>query len=64
MTTRDKFTKLMESMSTDGIKQAIRQTWNSPEGMIFREIGFEIMDERHGEEFSDAAYAELYAECH
>lgn len=58
---RDNFKKLMDSMDTNGIIDAMRQTWNKPEGEIFREIGFEIIDERVSEEESDRIYAELYA---
>lgn len=58
---RDNFKKLMDSMDTDGIIEAMRQTWDKPEGEIFREIGFEIIDERVSEEESDRIYAELYA---
>lgn len=58
---RDNFKKLMGSMDIEGIIEAMRQTWDKPEGEIFREIGFEIIDERVSEEESDRIYAELYA---
>lgn len=58
---RDNFKKIMNSMDTKGIIEAMRQTWDKPEGEIFREIGFEIIDERVSEEESDRIYAELYA---
>nr|DAU21053.1 MAG TPA: hypothetical protein [Caudoviricetes sp.] len=58
---RDNFKKIMNSMDTNGIIEAMRQTWDKPEGEIFREIGFEIIDERVSEEESDRIYAELYA---
>lgn len=58
---RDNFKKIMDSMDTNGIIEAMRQTWDKPEGEIFREIGFEIIDERVSEEESDRIYAELYA---
>lgn len=58
---REQFKNLMEGMDTEGIIEAMRQTWDKPEGEIFREIGFEIIDERVSEEESDRIYAELYA---
>lgn len=58
---KEQFKKLMNSMDIVGIKDSIFITWDAPEGEIFREIGFEILDERLGEEESDRIYAELYA---
>lgn len=57
----EQFKKVMGTMDTEGIKEAMLRTWNSPEGEIFREIGFDIIEERLGEEASDRIYAELYA---
>lgn len=62
MTTREKFAKLMGGMSTDGIIDAMRQTWNEDYGEVFREIGFEIIDSRVSEAESDRIYTDLYHE--
>ena len=50
----------MNTMDTEGIKEAIIATWNRPEGEIFREVGFDILEERLGEEKADAIYSEIY----
>lgn len=55
-----KFYDTMNTMSTEGIKAAILQTWNMPEGEIFREVGFEILEERLGEEEADKVYLEIW----
>lgn len=55
-----KFYDTMNTMSTEGIKEAIVATWNRPEGEIFREVGFDILEERLGEEEADAIYSEIY----
>lgn len=47
-------------MDNEGIKEAIVATWNMPEGEIFREVGFDILEERLGEEEADAIYSEIY----
>lgn len=55
-----KFYDTMNAMSTEGIKEAIVATWNRPEGEIFREVGFEILEERLGEEEADEVYMEIW----
>ena len=55
-----KFYDTMNTMSPEGIKEAIVATWNRPEGEIFREVGFDFLEERLGEEESDAIYSEIY----
>ena len=55
-----KFYDTMNTMSTEGIKEAIVATWNRPEGEIFREVGFDILEKRLGEEEADAIYSEIY----
>ena len=56
----DKFYKTMNLLDNDGIKEALLATWNMPEGEIFREVGFEILEERLGEDEADAIYCELW----
>lgn len=58
--TMKKFYDTMNTMDTEGIKEAIVATWNRPEGEIFREVGFDILEERLGEEEADAIYSEIY----
>lgn len=55
-----KFYDTMNTLATDAIKAAILKTWNRPEGEIFREVGFDILEERLGEEEADAIYSEIY----
>ena len=55
-----KFYDTMNTMDTEGIKEAIIATWNRPEGEIFSEVGFDILEERLGEEEADAIYSEIY----
>jgi len=55
-----KFFETMNTLDTEGIKEAIIATWNRPEGEIFREVGFDILEERLGEEEADAIYSEIY----
>ena len=50
-------------MEDSAIIDSMRQTWNDPEGEIFREFGFEILEARNGEEFADDIYEMLYFEC-
>lgn len=45
---KKRFYNTMNTMDTEAIKSAILQTWNRPEGEIFREVGFEILEERLG----------------
>ena len=60
---KEKFKSLMETMSTDEIIEPIRKTWKAAEGAIFREFGFDIIEEREGEDEADRIYAELFASC-
>lgn len=55
-----KFFETMNTLDTEGIKEAIIATWNRPEGEIFREVGFEILEERLGEEEADEIYSEIW----
>lgn len=59
-----KFTELMNSMDLEGIKEAMLRTWNEPCGEIFREVGFDIIEDRFGEEVSDRVYSELWTIAH
>lgn len=62
-TPEQKFKAMMEGQSTEAIIDDIRKTWNDPAGGIFREYGFEIIEQRLGEEESDRIYAELWSEA-
>lgn len=65
MTGRERiFYNTMNTLSTDGIVDAMVRTWDEPEGAIFREIGFEIIEARHGEEYADRVYNNLWDELH
>lgn len=57
-----RFYATMNTMETAAIIDAMRQTWNQPEGEIFREIGFEILENREGEEKADEIYNDLWHE--
>lgn len=59
--TRDNFMKLMNGLSTSEIINAIDKTWDTAEGEIFRDCGFEIIDGRVLEEESDKIYSELWS---
>lgn len=54
------FTAKMAKLSTAEIIDQIGKTWNSEFGGIFREAGFEILEDRLGEEESDRIYAEIW----
>lgn len=58
--TRKNFKAKMEKLTIDEIKELMLSTWNESVGMLFREVGFEIIDERVSEEESDEIYDELY----
>lgn len=57
-----KFYEVMNGLTTSAIIEAMRKTWNQPEGEIFREYGFEIIEDREGEEYADSVYNKLYKE--
>lgn len=58
--TKANFKRKMEQLSIAQIKDLMLNTWHDEVGMLFREIGFEIIDERVGEEESDSIYDECY----
>lgn len=58
--TKQNFKRTMEQLNIKQIKSIIVKTWNEAAGELFREIGFEIIDERVGEEESDRIYEECY----
>lgn len=59
---RNKFEKKMNELTNDQVIDLIKSTWNEQCGVLFREIGFEILEQRNGEEYSDRVYAELFNE--
>jgi len=60
MATNDNFMKLMNTLGTSAIIDLLDRTWGTPEGEIFRDYGFEIIDSRVSEEESDKIYSELW----
>ena len=60
--TETAFRRLMETMDDEGIVEAMRRTWNEPEGAIFREFGFQVIEERHGAEWADDLYDNMWDE--
>lgn len=58
--TKQNFKCKMEQLNVEQIKSLIVTTWNDATGELFREIGFEIIDERVGEKESDRIYDECY----
>lgn len=58
--TRENFKKKMNGLTIDQIKELMLTTWNDSIGGLFREVGFEIIDERVSEEESDRIYFELW----
>lgn len=64
MTTREKFEKKLNSLNNDQIIELIDTTWEDATGCFFREIGFDIIEERMGEEESDRIYDELWYKHH
>lgn len=60
---RNQFKAKMEKLTTDEIKDFIVRTWNDATGGLFREIGLEVIEERVGEEESDAIYSEIWHLC-
>lgn len=61
---RNQFKAKMESLTIDQIKEFILLTWNDATGGLFREIGFEVIEERLGEEEGDRIYSELWHTAH
>lgn len=61
MATNDNFMKLMDTLGTNAIIDLLDRTWDMPEGDIFRDYGFEIIDSRVSEEESDRIYSELWS---
>lgn len=60
MTTAQKFQAKMNKLSNEQLVSLIDMTWNEPTGMMFREYGFEILEERLGEDEADAIYSKLF----
>lgn len=58
--TRDNFLKRMNGLSISEIISLMDKTWDTPEGEIFRDCGFEIIDGRVSEEESDKIYSALW----
>lgn len=52
----------MSKLDTQAIIDLMAKFWNKPEGGIFREAGFDIIEDRLGEEESDRIYNNLYDE--
>lgn len=61
MATNDNFMKLMSTLGTSAIIDLLDRTWDTSEGEIFRDYGFEIIDSRVSEEESDRVYSELWS---
>ena len=56
----DKFKDTFSKLDTQTIINQIEETWNKPYGCVFREYGFEIIEERLGEEEADRIYNYLW----
>lgn len=50
----------MKALTTDQIIEAIKATWDMPEGGVIRDHGFDEIEDRLGEEESDRIYDELW----
>lgn len=53
----------MQQIGVRGIKEAILRTWDEPEGIIVREVGFDILEELLGEEAADQEYENIWEEA-
>ena len=62
--TKKSFEKKMNLLTTDEIIALIKTTWTDCTGELFREVGFYIIEEREGEEYSDRIYSEIWHEIH
>ena len=60
MTTTEKFRATLATLATSDIIDAIDRTWDAPEGAAFREWGFDIIEDRMGEDESDRIYSEMW----
>ena len=58
--TKKNFQKLMNSLDNEQIAALIEQTWNDATGAMFREIGFEILETRIGEDATDELYNSIW----
>lgn len=56
----NKFKDTFSKLDTQTIINQIEETWNKPYGCVFREYGFEIIEERLGEEEADKVYNHLW----
>lgn len=50
-------------LTTAQIVELLRTTWDDPTGPMFREIGFDIIEDRHGEAEADRIYSDLWHAC-
>lgn len=60
MSKASKFKNKMSKLNDSQIIDLMSITWNDAEGAIFRDFGFEILEERNGEEYADRIYSELW----
>lgn len=58
------FTAKMQKLSNSQIVELIDMTWNDSCGVLFREAGFDILEERLGEDESDRIYSEIWNRHH
>ena len=62
-TTPEKFRATLARLTTSEIIDMIARTWNTPEGHEFRAYGFDVIDERIGDELGNDLYDELWRAC-
>ena len=60
MTTTEKFRATLATLATSDIIDAIDRTWDATEGAAFRAWGFDIIEDRMGEDESDRIYSEMW----
>ena len=50
----------IEELTTGQIVQLLDLSWNDYGGEAIREIAFDVIEDRHGEEYADRLYSELW----
>lgn len=50
----------MSQLTDKEIIDLLDEYWTKPEGAIFRDYGFDILEDRGGEDYSDSVYVILW----
>lgn len=59
---REWFEREINKLPNERIVELIERTWHEPTGELFREIGFDVLEDRVGSTDVDELYSELWAQ--